>query len=103
MHRSELGELGELYTSLKKNHACFNRFDIERSNAQTSKNYISLNSPAHKEYKNLCLMSIDSTKPKQQALIYDAVEIKYFIVISLMKQNLFLVTLIDIGTKLFLD
>ena len=36
-------------------------------------------------------------------LIYGAVEMKCFIVISLLKQTLFLVTLMDIVTKLFLD
>jgi len=42
-------------------------------------------------------------KQKLQGLIYNAVEMKHFIVISLLKQALFLVTPIDIETKLFLD
>jgi len=36
-------------------------------------------------------------------LIYDAVEMKSFIVISLMEQTLPRIILMDIGTKLFLD
>ena len=35
--------------------------------------------------------------------MYDAVEIKRFIAIFLLKQTLFLVTLMDIEIKLFLD
>jgi len=42
-------------------------------------------------------------KQKLLALIYDAVEMKHFIVISLMKQTFFLVTPMDIETKLFFD
>ena len=45
--------MGKLYTCLKKNYAHFNHFDIEQSIVQTSKNYTSLDFPAHKEYKNL--------------------------------------------------
>ena len=40
---------------------------------------------------------------KLQVPISDVVEIKCFIVTSLMEQTLFQVTLTDIGTKLFLD
>jgi len=42
-------------------------------------------------------------RQKLQALIYDAVEVKHFITICLLKQTLFLVMLIYIETKLFLD
>jgi len=42
-------------------------------------------------------------RQKLQALIDNAIETKHFIVISLLKQTLFLVTLMDIETKLFLD
>ena len=38
---------------------------------------------------------------KLQVLIYDAVEIKHSIMISLLKQTLFLVTPMDIETKLY--
>ena len=40
-------------------------------------------------------------RQKLQLVIYDAVEIKHFILISLLKQTLFLVTPMDIETKLF--
>ena len=42
-------------------------------------------------------------RQKLHVLIYDAVEMNCFIVIPLIKQTLFQVTPIDIGTKLLLD
>ena len=42
-------------------------------------------------------------KQKLQMVIHEAAEIKHFIMISLLKQTLFLVTPMDIKTKLFLD
>ena len=42
----------------QKNNAHFNCFDIKQSIAQTIKNQTSLDSPTHKEYKNLCLVSM---------------------------------------------
>ena len=54
-------------------------------------------------YKNLCWCPLGKARQKLRALIYGTVEMKRFIVISLLKQTLFLVALIDIETKLFLD
>ena len=56
-----------------------------------------------KEHKNLCFVSVEYTRQKLQALIHNAVEIKYSNMISLWKQSLFQVTQIDIETILFLD
>jgi len=42
-------------------------------------------------------------KQKLQALIYNMVKMKRFIVILLLEQTLFLVMPMDIKTKLFLD
>ena len=42
-------------------------------------------------------------RQKLQVPIHDAVELKCFIVISLIEQTLFQVILTDIGTKLLLD
>jgi len=56
-----------------------------------------------KEHKNLCFVSVEYTRQKLQALIHNAVEMKYSNVISLWKQSLFQVTQIDIETILFLD
>jgi len=43
------------YTCVSKRFA----HDVKQSIAQTNKNYTSLDFPAHKEYKNLCLVSVE--------------------------------------------
>jgi len=43
----------------QKIYALFNHFDIKQSIAQINKNYVSLDSLVHKEYENLCLVSIE--------------------------------------------
>ena len=56
-----MGEI-YMYVRLKKIYVRFNRFDIERSTGcivQISKPHASLDSPAHKEYKNYCLVSVE--------------------------------------------
>ena len=75
------------HTRASKYYSRFSRFNIEQSIALTNKSYTSLDSPAHKEYKNLCLATIERTKQKLQALIYNAIKMKGFIVISLLKQT----------------
>ena len=52
-------------------------------------------SPAHKEYESLSLVTVEYTQQKLQALIYDAVKMKRFMVIYLLKQTLLLVMPID--------
>jgi len=96
MHRSVLDEL---CTCLKNIYARFNCFDIPLSNVQTHKNPTSVDSLAHNEYENLCLVSVDLMCQKLQSFIYGVVEMQCFIVISLMKQTLFLVIPIDVGTN----
>jgi len=54
--------MGKIYTCLKKFYAPFNCLDIEQSIALTSKNYTSLDYPAHKEYNSLCLVTVEQTK-----------------------------------------
>ena len=95
--------MGELYACFKKNWTCFNHFDIKRSIAQTNKTYLSLDSPAHKEYQNPWAMSVEWMRQVLRRLIQDVIEIKCFIVISLMKQIFFLVRPMDIRIKLLLD
>ena len=51
--------MGKIYVCLKKFYTRFNRFNIKQSIALTNKNYASLDSPAHKEYDNLCLVIIE--------------------------------------------
>ena len=63
-----------------------------------------MDSPAHKKFKKKTFVWCLQTRQKLQALYPDAVEIKFFIVISSMKQSLlFLATPIYIGTKVLLD
>ena len=96
MHRSVLSEL---YMSLKKITHVLIALILNEAMLKPAK--ISLNSPAHKEYKNLLFDVHRFNKTKVTGTyLRCSIEIKYFIMISLMKQNLFLVTLIDIGIKL---
>jgi len=51
--------MGKIYTCLKNFYTHFNCFDIEQSIALANKNYTSLDSPAHKEYDNFCLVAVE--------------------------------------------
>ena len=50
---------GELYACLEK-IAHIDCLVIKQSIVQNNKNYTSLDSPTHKEYKNLCLVSLEN-------------------------------------------
>ena len=69
--------MGKLYTCLKKfTHNLIVFYQTKHcSNQQT---YTSLDSPAHKEYKNLYLVPVEKTRQKLQALIHNDVYRDFF-------------------------